>query len=199
MEKSKYEFLRNELRKVAEQLYREFVEKHPKENVCGFSIYSDESAMSVSVAINTRKHLEQKIKREPDYAASFRFWTNEWAYQSLESKGLGELNTVLQEAHFAIPERQFAKHREEIFGIMVDVLDELKNERLFDGLREDFILLFASTDFLNLEMAIGFARRLNSETIAREYEAWVKDGESDDDDLDDDIDWDKLDKDLGLD
>jgi hypothetical protein len=196
MGKSKYEFLRNELRKVAEQLYREFVEKRPKDDVCGFSIYSDESAMSVSVAINTRKHLEQKIKREPDYASSFRFWPNEWAYQSLESKGLNDLNAVLQEAHFAIPERQFDKHREEIFGIMVDVLEELKNERLFDGLSDDFVLLFASTGFLDLNMAIGFARRLNSETIAREYEAWVKDDDLDDDD---DIDWDKLDTDLGID
>ncbi len=201
MEKSKYEFLKKELGKIAEQLYLEFIEEYPKEDICGFSIYSDESAMSVAVAINTHKHLEQAIKEEPDYASDFKFWPNEWEHDSLESKGLNDLSVILQEASFAAPKKQFAKHRSRIFGIMVDVMEELKNKKLFDELRDDFVLMFAATDFSDLEMEAGFAKRLNSEAIAQEFEAWKKEQEDfDDEDLDDDdIDWDELDKELEID
>lgn len=193
MEKNRYEFLKKRLETVVGKIYTEFLEKHPKEDICGFSIYSDESAMSASVAINTRKHLEHCINQTSGCDSYFRFWPNEWEYQSLESKGLDDVNDILHEAHFTIPEKQFDEHRKKIFDIMVDVMEELKDKNLFDGLEDDFVLIFTVTGFLGLDMAVGFARRLNSETIAQEYEAWIKDEELDDCD-DDDVDWDDLDE-----
>ena len=56
----------------------------------------------------------------------------------------------------------------------LETLEELKNEHLFKGLKENFILLFSVSDSEFTEMIIEYNKKYNSKDITEEYEQWVK-------------------------
>lgn len=85
-----------------------------------------------------------------------------------------ELNILLQENNDKRPSNQWLKHRNEIYKIAVDVLSELKQEGTFDGLKKDFVLMFAISDFSDPKLEIGFVKKLNAPKIAQEFEQWLK-------------------------
>jgi hypothetical protein len=190
MEYKEYDLFKKGLKNETKKLYLDFIDTENKDNICGFSLYSDESAMSVSAAINIYSHFNEIIKEESGYDSYFRFSPNEWKYDFIESKGMDDLSTFLQKGLFSTPKQQFIEHRNKIYSIIVDVLEELKNEKIFDGLKDDFVLMFSITDFSDMELEFPFIRRLNSEEIVREFEKWKMEEADDDDDETDDYDFD---------
>jgi hypothetical protein len=187
MENTKYELFRSELKKTAKQLFGEFIKTHNREEICGFALYSDDSAMSISAALNTYKHLDESRKEEPGYDSYFRFSPNEWEYDFLESKEMDDLSDFLKQGLFQTPKKQFIEHRYKIYNIIVDILKDLKEENLFCELKDDFVLIFAITDFFDLELEVAAIKKLNSDDIAQEFEVWKKEeAEEDDDDGEDD-------------
>lgn len=154
-------------------------------NLAGFALYSDECAMTISVSYNTYAHLAEIREEEPGYDTYFRWAPGEWACEGFEEETFGDLDRTLREASLAIRgKRKMRKHTSAIFNLAVEVLEELRSERLFGGTTEDFVLVFAASDFSDPGMETEFARRLNAEDQAGEFAAWIESETADGDGAD---------------
>ena len=62
-----YDMLKNNLKIIVSEIFKNYIKEHDIKNICGFSLYSDEDAMSISVAINTYDYLENSVKDFPEF------------------------------------------------------------------------------------------------------------------------------------
>lgn len=202
MKKIDYNWFEEELYEKTEKTLLLYKQQYALSSMSGFSLYSDASAMSISVSINTYDFLNSKINKYPGNDYSFKFSPGEWQFEMFNIEAMDELNSFLQHTHFNISEYEFVEHRKRIYDIAVTVLERLKIKNEFPT-EDQFVLLLSMSDYTDRDLEIGYARRLNSPTISDEFEYWIKnevyDDDGDDDDDDEDLDFDALDRDLGLD
>ena len=180
-----YESFKSRLKEAAKQIFLKHAEQN-REEICGFSLYSDESAMIILTSVNTYTYLHKQIKEEPLYEYDYRFSPEEWKYVAEESGEIDDLCKLLSNMHFEVAFAEYNEHRDIVFNIAVEALVELKQEKLFAGLKNDFVLMFSVSDFDDTELLLSCFERLNSKKLTEQYEEWLD--EMDDDDFDDDFD-----------
>ena len=67
----------------------------------------------------------------------------------------------------------FVIHRKKIFSISVEVLEELKNENLFDNINNNFVLMFGISEFEDKDLEKEFVKKLNNDVNFLEFENWI--------------------------
>lgn len=194
-----YNWFEEKLYKETEEILSLYKQRYNINDMSGFALYSDASAMSISVSINTHDFYQTKIKKYPGNDYSFKFSPGEWQFEMFNVEAMDELNSFLQNTYFEVSkhEYEFVEHRKKIYEIAVIILDRLKIKNEFPT-EDQFVLLLSMSDYTDRDLEIGYVRRLNSPTISDEFEYWIK-NEVFDEDEDEDIDFDALDADLGLD
>jgi len=92
-----------------EELSKEILDVYTiyENNISAISIYTDTGAMSVSIAINTNEHLEERIKEDPDDKCYYKWSTDEWKIDYIESNVLNKLSKSLSNYVLAEEENQF--------------------------------------------------------------------------------------------
>jgi hypothetical protein len=173
-----YDVLKNNLKKIVLELFDNYTKEHDIKDICGFSLYSDEEAMSISAAINTYEHLENDIKEFPEYPLDFKYNPEEWK-DIIESKKLDEYSKTLAKICFKLKNKQHNEHKEKIYKLCIEVIKELKEEQYFKNLSNDFLLLFSISSFDFPEFVIENNKKYNSKNIAEEYEQWINEMEED--------------------
>ena len=184
MDNFDYELFKEKLKEVSKQIYLKY-EKQNGDDICGFALYSDDSAMSISISMNTYTYLNEQIKEDPSYECDFRFSPEEWKYDAIESEDIDRLSKLLESAHLRISRSKLATHKDRIFNIATTVLEELKQENLFKALKDDFVLLFSMSEFSDTALLLSSFKQLNSGEMAVRYEQWLEELETEDD-IDDD-------------
>ena len=162
-----------ELKKLTGETFNKCLQKLDAAQFSGFALYSDESAMSISVSCNTQEHLKEALEEEKGHDAYFKWTPGEWKYEMVNSKAFETLNGELSQVHLADNGSDFLTHRNKIFRIAVKVLSDLKIERLFRTMSENFVLMFAVSDFSEPEFEIEFVKMLNTPMQVREFEEWI--------------------------
>lgn len=173
MEKSDFEQFKSKLKQSTEKVFFQLKGKH--KNICAFSLYSDESAMSISISYNTKNHLQEMQDEDPDEKIYYRWSPGEWFRESYVTDEFEELNEELEprtEERFST-EKGFSEFRDKVFNTAVEVLSELKDEGLFNEFDEDFVLLFSVSEYENIEKEIEWVKQLNSEKSAKQFEEWL--------------------------
>ncbi len=183
MSKTDLKWFEKELHKRTEEILLQFRHQYTFDEMCGFALYSDESAMSISVSINTYDFLKEKNLKYPGNDSSFKFSPGEWKFEMFYIAAMEELNSFLQEMHFKVDEKEFDTYRRSIYDIAVKVLEQMKKEKMFP-INEQFVLLFSVSDYSDSDLEISYVKRLNSMKITDEFEYWIK-NEVFDDELDD--------------
>jgi len=168
-----YNSLKLSLNKVICIIFEEYVKKYGIKNICGFALYSDEEAMSLSVSVNTYKHHKNNVKEDPENKLYYKFNPEEWN-EIIENNELDKINQILQENSLKIKKKQFAEYRKNIYTLSLEVLNELKSNGLFKDMKNDFVLLFSISDCDLSEMVIEYNKKYNSNEIVNEYEQWIK-------------------------
>lgn len=168
------EKFKSELKPLTKSTFQKCLEKVDANEICGFSLYSDNSAMTISVSLNTHGHLEEMKEDDPEYEAYFRWTPGEWKYEMINAKAFAELNEMLQKAHLDETDIAFLTHRNKVYNCAVEVLEELKQEGIFTKMEDDFVLMFAVSDFSEPELETNFVQRLNSEQLTNEFEVWLE-------------------------
>ena len=151
--------------------------KLDSKEICGFALYSDNSAMTMSVSLNTCSYLEERQEDNPKYVAYYRWTPGEWRYEMVNSKEFKIFDRSLQEAHFEENETGsnagFLTHRNRVYNSAIAVLKELRQEGLFDKMTNNFVLMFAVSDFSEPDFEIDSVKQLNSAELASEFEQWL--------------------------
>ncbi|SCC26328.1 protein of unknown function [Gilliamella intestini] len=131
--------------------------------------------MSISISCNTITHLKELQQEEKDYDEYFKWSINEWKYEMINEMHFSKINEELLNEHNKISNNQilFIKHKDTIFKIAVEVLEELKEESLFKNLNSEFVLMFGISEFDDKEIEKVFAKRLNDETKFMEFKNWI--------------------------
>lgn len=175
MQEFNFKQFKSKLKKSTKKAFLQLREKH--KNICAFGLYSDESAMSISISYNIQSHLKEMWDDDPDEKAYYRWSPGEWFCESYVNDEFEELNRELYPRHLAgerfSTDEEFLKFREDLFNTAVEVLLELKNEELFDEFNEEFILLFSVSEYENMEKEIEWVKQLNSEESAKQFEEWL--------------------------
>jgi len=165
---------KSELKSITKSTFQKCLKKVDTTEICGFGLYSDNSAMTISVSLNTRDHLEEMRVDDPEYATYFRWTMGEWKYELINAEAYKELNEILQKTHFEGTDVAFSAHRNKIYNCAVEVLAELKQEGIFTTMEEDFVLMFAVSDFSEPELETSFVKKLNNEELTNEFEVWLE-------------------------
>jgi hypothetical protein len=65
--------LRAKIEKPTVAAFRKALKEIGEEQLCGFALYTDESALSLGISINTVDHLNKVTKREPDHRIGYQW------------------------------------------------------------------------------------------------------------------------------
>lgn len=166
---------KEELKKITHATFKGCLERLDEKEIAGFGLYSDTSAMTISVSCNTFKHLKELQEDEEGEGVYFRWTVGEWKYEMINSKEFTELTAWMQEESRKTENNQgkFIQYRNYIYKTAVEVLEELKQEGVFSNMHKDFVLMFGVSDFSDVQMEISFVKRLNTVEQAKEFEEWL--------------------------
>lgn len=168
-----YDSFKIELKQKTKITFIGCTEKLDTKEISGFAIYSDTSAMTISISCNTYEHLKEMQQEEKGFDEYYKWTPGEWKYEMINAKEFKNLCILLSEAHFEVNSAAFLTHRNKIYNIAVNLLEELRNENLFKEMSSDFVLLFGVSDFSEVKLEIEFNKKLNSEKLASEFEKWI--------------------------
>ena len=172
------DLFKKNLKSLTKETFVKCTKKIDIKNICGFALYSDNSAMTISVSLNTNIHLKENQNKEKGYDIYFKWTPGEWKYEMINSKEYEFLNKMLQDSHNEIEDSYFLKHRNEVYNCGVEILEELKKEGVFRRANEDFVVMFAISDFSEPELEIEFVKRLNSNPKTKEFKEWIESEEN---------------------
>jgi hypothetical protein len=175
MEIIDYSQLKNNLKETVYKIYNNYKSEHNIKDICALALFSDDDAMSISLAINTYENLQNSINDDFENKLYYKFSPEERS-EIIENSELDKINKTLEKTGYKIKKKQFVEHKEKIYKLCFETLDELKNEHLFDGLNDDFVLLFSvsDSDCLFYEKIIEYNKKYNAKNISEEYEQWIK-------------------------
>jgi Domain of unknown function (DUF4303) len=162
--------LTTKIRKATFAAFKKALREIGAEQLCGFALYTDESAMSLSVSINTETYLNKAAKRDPDNRTSYQWSPPEWKEEGYQENLFDKLNDELYEYHEQLSdEGGKGKFTRDFFAACVSVLQELKKS-VPKGISKDFVLLFDISDYDDTPSLITWAKKLNPPKKAKEYE-----------------------------
>ena len=111
MENIDYAQIKNSLKEIVLKIFENYKKEHDIRDICGFALYSDEDAMSISIALNTYEYLKNNIKDDPENESYYKFSPEEWN-EIIENDELDKLNKILEKMYFKIKNKQFLEHKE---------------------------------------------------------------------------------------
>lgn len=177
MENYNLEQFRGILKKITQDIFLNVCTQEDVKDICGFSLFSDGDASSISAAYNTQSYLKKKWASDPDEDKEYyRWYPAEWKLEGIESKDLDGLSRMLFEvgtSDIVKGEGNFQDYRNATFSSIVKVLEELKEEGLFSSMSEKFILVFSVSDYESKDDEIKWVKILNNEEASEEFENWT--------------------------
>lgn len=60
-----YNYFKITLKEKIKLIYKNYINQYDKDDLCGFALYSDNSAMSISITINTYEYLNENLEEDP--------------------------------------------------------------------------------------------------------------------------------------
>ena len=167
-----YDELRKQIEKGCRKHFTLFQEELSASEICGYALYSDSDAMSVSLAINTKEELAELVDDEPEDEISYKWNPQEWAYDSeggedfdrisntLTKESSSHINTATEEEHFS--------YADSVFNCCVEALQNLVKEGFFNN-SPDAVIVFSVFDYEDKEKSVAWVEGLNSKELVAEY------------------------------
>lgn len=148
------------------------------EPVCGYALYSDSDAMTVSATINTASHLKAQQKKDPSDADTYRFNPGEWAMEGFANELFEPLQRKLRAAAKTTQTAsEWSDLRDAVFEACVSVLEELRESggfatRVGTG-RDSPLVIFAVSDNEDPKNEKRWFKRLNPPAAYKAFAAWI--------------------------
>ena len=172
------EQLEERIKNAAAKIFRKALGEIGKNQLCGFALYTDESAMSLMATINTREHLQTISENNPAYQKYYRWSPPEWKEENYSPEFFDDINSELSEYFDKRVESDTEENSDnfitEFFESCVRSLESLKKEIPGD-INDNFVLVFEVSDYEDTGTAVNWIRRLNNSTEAAEFANLMKD------------------------
>jgi hypothetical protein len=170
-----FQQLKQQLTQATKSAFLELLAAHRAEGIYSFALYSDEGALTVCPAANTRAHLAAQPPEDQLYA---KFEPAEWAYENVGAAAqFDEISRQLrtQVLHADLGDEAFERFRQQLYAMCVAVLDELRQLRFFEQAAggEVFLLFSVSDSDAPATELAQLARQLNHNAYRDEYLAWL--------------------------
>jgi Domain of unknown function (DUF4303) len=167
-----------QLPNVVRSTFEKALSEIEAENLCGFALYTDESAMSLSVSINSIDHLELVSSKKPENRISYQWSPAEWKHEGYQESAFEEINDSLVEMSEKLgedgTEEAFEEFCEKFFEQCVEALEGLK-PFIPESISDDFVLMFEISDYDDTDAAIAWIKRLNTPKKARKFARMMRD------------------------
>ncbi|MGK5004624.1 DUF4303 domain-containing protein [Janthinobacterium sp. LB2P70] len=140
---------------------------HPGQHINAFALVSDDSAMTIGPAANSREALAAS-----EYGEEMLWNPAEWAFED----GVAYFDSayrLLLQAHRDLPfDVDFSTFRSGVFDACIAALAQLDADECFGtgAQRDDCVLLFEVSDSVPVEGALA---RLNPPAVVARFEAWM--------------------------
>jgi hypothetical protein len=173
-----FDTLKRDLKDAAAASIAELRAAHPDEHFYAFALYTDDDAAGISPAANTDEALakrvaEYKYTKARDVNA-LRWSTSEWAYEGFGWEHFKPSYDAMMAVEVPGGRRGFARHRERVLQLMIDVLAALDADGVFGrGAERERVTLLCSITDSDDEIALldRSVRALNPPAVVAKYEA----------------------------
>ncbi len=171
----KLKSLSEKIRKATFAAFKKALDEVGKEELCGFALYTDESAMSLGVTINTAEHFNAVTKKRPKFKVSNQWSPPEWKEEGYEEELFEEISDELSEYNEEIgnDDDQFTEFTQSFFEECVEILEDLK-KTIPEDINADFVLVFDISDYEDTDELVTWVKRLNSPEKAADFEKMME-------------------------
>jgi hypothetical protein len=156
--------------------FQDVAKKHPGEEICAFSLYSDGGAMTVCPAFDVVSRREKRLASSTDPGWD-TFGTPEWALEGFgAAKDFNQIcSTVFDHAMIVeSDDATFEPFRDGLFETCLRALERLRRERVIPP---DLLVVFAVSDHeFSRAQSLAHMVRLNGETSPHvvKFRKWMK-------------------------
>lgn len=113
-------------------------------------------------------------KEDPEEGLYYKWSPAEWKYDSIANKQLDQLSDQLSSTSVDLEGQAFKQYIAALFRSCLNVLLALRTEGVFDKFDKEMILIFGVSDYENVSNHVEWARQLNNQENAAEFEDWLK-------------------------
>ncbi|HQU86538.1 MAG TPA: DUF4303 domain-containing protein [Pyrinomonadaceae bacterium] len=173
---NKAEELSKNIKEATREAFKKALAEHGKDQLCGFALYTDESAMSLGATVNTDEHFKAVTKRRPKNKVSYQWSPPEWKEEGFEEEIFEEINDELYDysEELGDNEKEFDEFTQAFFEECVKALEDLKPEIPAD-INENFVLVFDISDYEDTDRLVAWAKRLNGAEKTESFAELMKD------------------------
>ena len=129
--------------KVTVELINKFLSEHGSEKIYAFSLYTDSSAMTVSMSANSEERLHLILDEDSDKSKEnqnyYKWATSEWAYEAYGDYLFSEIS---QELRLSADRQNFSNFKRCLVTSLTNVLVRVRKEIFNDKLAS--ITMFVS-------------------------------------------------------
>ncbi|WP_373963005.1 DUF4303 domain-containing protein [Kosakonia sacchari] len=125
---------------------KKLLTEYSTENFYAFSLYTDSSAMTVSLSANSEERLHSILDAEKDKSREtqsyYKWATSEWAYEGFSAENFSDISKALRES----PDRaNFLQFKNRLVQALINALKKIKLSELAPALN-DSVLFVSITD-----------------------------------------------------
>ncbi|MEI7228707.1 DUF4303 domain-containing protein [Pectobacterium carotovorum] len=150
--------------KLTVKLIKKILSEKPNENFYAFSLYTDSSAMTVSLSANSEEKLKTILDADSDKSEEnqtyYRWAISEWAYE-----GSDLFSEISKELRLSSERESFSDFQNNLINSLTNALRRTNEEILKDG-GEGVIMFVSITDDDDAEYIENMSSKIiNSEAI----------------------------------
>ncbi|NUL38958.1 DUF4303 domain-containing protein [Kosakonia sacchari] len=145
---------------------KKLLAENPEENFYAFSLYTDSSAMTVSLSANSEQQVnsildseENTSKENQDY---YKWTTSEWAYEGVYPDFFNDISKSLRES----PDRaNFSQFKKNLIQTLINTLKKVKHGELSLVLSASVVFVSITDDDESENIENISAQSINNESI----------------------------------
>lgn len=168
--------LSKKIKEATRTAFKKALGEYGKDGLCGFALYTDESAMSLGATVNTDEHFKAVTKRRPKNKVSNQWSPPEWKEEGFEDELFEEINDELYDYSEELEgdEKKFNEFTRAFFEECVNALEDLKPE-IPEDINENFVLVFDISDYEDTDQLVAWAKKLNGAEKTEPFAELMKD------------------------
>jgi len=177
--------LERKIEKATKKAFIEMFDKHKGGGIYGFSLYSDEGAMTVCPSTNTIDFLNKLDDEEKKELTYYKFEPAEWKYEMIGADE--DFNEICKDLRIELEKNEyldndeyneewFLKFQKYLYQICINILKKLKDENFFRKITgKDIFLIFSVSEFeFESKKIESMITDLNDNEYRYEYLEWMK-------------------------
>lgn len=126
---------------------KKLLTEKPDENFYAFSLYTDSSAMTVSLSANSEERLHSILNVEEDKSKEtqsyYKWATSEWAYEGFYAENFSNISKSLRESS---DRENFVQFKNKLIQMLINVLKKIKLSELAPELSTSALFVSITDD-----------------------------------------------------